>query len=387
MKRKTTEEFIKELKRIHGNKYDYSKVIYVNNHTKVTILDKINGNFFEMTPACLLNGQENPKLRYRKIREKLALSKNGFIEKACKVHGDKYDYSKVSYVNNRTKVCIICPEHGEFWQTPDKHLCGRGCPKCANKIKPTTEEFIEKAKLLYGDKYTYEKTIYGKNNKEKITITCPKHGDFNIAPVLFLSGRGCKYCTKGEIFSKNDFIKKARKIHGDRYDYSKINYQGMLKKVTIVCPEHGDFEQTPAKHVSCSNGCPKCANEMNISETKLYNFVVSYFNNEKIIHSYHNKLLLGKQELDIFFEKHNIAIEYQGLQHFEPVDFGGNGKQIANRLFLDNIKRDKQKKEKCKNNNIKLYYYSDVEYDEFLGEKVYHNYTELCEVIKKETEK
>ena len=128
-KKKTREEFIKETTEKHGDKYDYSKVDYVNNYTKICIICPEHGEFLQ-TPSNHLSGQGCPKCKADKTRERLILSKEGFIKKARLVHGNKYDYSKVEYVNNRTKVCIICPEHGEFWQTPNHHLSGCGCPKC-----------------------------------------------------------------------------------------------------------------------------------------------------------------------------------------------------------------------------------------------------------------
>ena len=123
-----------------------------------------------------------------------------FIEKAYTVHGNKYDYSKVEYYNCKEKVCIICPEHGEFWQTPDNHLQGRGCPIC---------RYISSSK---------------KNTK-------------NI----------------------NDFIKKAEEVHNKKYDYSKVEYKNNSTKVCIICPEHGEFWQTPTVHIDKKQGCPKCS--------------------------------------------------------------------------------------------------------------------------------
>ena len=113
--------------------------------------------------------------------------------------------------------------------------------------------------------------------------------------------------------------------------------------------------------------------------------------NVDIIHSYYNKEILGKQELDIYIPQYKIAIEYQGKQHFKPVDFGGYGEEMAQILFSKNCKRDKRKKEICDKHQIKLFYFSDTSDNEFLGEKVYHNYDEFIEiinqVIKKENEK
>ena len=107
----------------------------------------------------------------------LKTNTENFINKSKQVHGDKYDYSKVEYVNNSTKVCIICPEHGEFWQTPNSHLSGNGCPKCYGNKKLTTEEYVSECKKIHNNKYSYDKTIYV-NKRSKIIITCPIHGDF-----------------------------------------------------------------------------------------------------------------------------------------------------------------------------------------------------------------
>ena len=112
-----------------------------------------------------------------------------FIRKAREVHGDKYDYSKAEYKNHLTKITIICPEHGEFQQIPSGHLSGHGCPKCSGKAKLTTEEFIRKAREVHGDKYDYSKVDY-KNANTNITIVCPEHGEFEQRPADHLRGAG-----------------------------------------------------------------------------------------------------------------------------------------------------------------------------------------------------
>jgi len=244
--------------------------------------------------------------------------------------------------------------------------------------------------------YIYDKTVYGDNNREKVIITCPIHGDFLISPVSFLSGSSCKYCKIGNIFTTEDFIREARKIHGDKYDYSKSIYGGMYKNITITCPIHGDFTQKPVNHIKKHNGCQECAKLFRISESKLYNFLCDNLKGINIIHSYHNKNILYGQELDIFIKEYNIAIEYQGEQHFKPVDFGGYGVDVANKQFIDNKNRDIKKNKICKQVGIKLLYYSDNQYDDFLGEKLYTNKQELLndikqliteQVIKKESDK
>ena len=117
-----------------------------------------------------------------------------FIERAKKVHGDKYDYSKTVFVSWNTKVCIICHEHGEFWQDPYNHLRGKGCPKCSSNRKVTFEEFVERAGKVHGDKFVYYKSEF-RNMNAKMRITCREHGDFEQCPSLLLKSYGCPECS------------------------------------------------------------------------------------------------------------------------------------------------------------------------------------------------
>lgn len=142
----TLDDFIKKSKAVHGEKYDYSNSFYKNNNEKITIICPKHGEF-RIRPSDHMNGQGCPKCKGEKLSEKFSMGKDDFIKKSKNIHGEKYDYSNVVYKNNRTKVGIICKEHGIFYQTPDKHLRGQGCPKCCKKNrKYTTEEFIEQAK-------------------------------------------------------------------------------------------------------------------------------------------------------------------------------------------------------------------------------------------------
>ena len=249
-KKLNTEEFIKRAKEVHGDKYDYSKVNYIDSSTKVTIICPTHGEF-EQTPASHFRGQGCPDCSGSK-----KLNTKEFIERARKVHGDKYDYSKVNYVNSTTKVTIICPIHGEFEQTPEKHLSGHGCPDCSGRKKLTTEEFIKKAKEVHGDKYDYSKVNF-ENRDAKVTVICPIHGEFEVTPRRHLSGQGCPDCSGIKKLNTEEFIKRAKEVHGDKYDYSKVNYIDSSTKVTIICPTHGEFEKTPDKHLA-GQGCPDC---------------------------------------------------------------------------------------------------------------------------------
>jgi len=193
------------------------------------------------------------------------LDANTILNQFKTIHGDRYDYSRVQYKNIDTKVTIICPEHGEFLQTPFHHRKGHGCPKCANEYKSkkmmkSKSQFILDARKVHGDKYDYSKVDY-KNVQKKIKIICPKHGIFEKTPNSHLRGRGCPECSHRLVKNNEDFCKYAKKAHGDKYDYSKVHYKNSNTKVTIICPEHGEFQQKPILHFQ-GRGCPKCANKL-----------------------------------------------------------------------------------------------------------------------------
>ena len=184
-----------------------------------------------------------------------------FIKKANFKHNNKYDYSKTKYKSSSCKIIITCPEHGDFEQTPNSHLSGHGCGKCSKNYNYSTEQFIEKAKFIHDDKFDYSKTLY-LNARTKVIIICSKHGEFTQVPNNHLNGQGCPKCKidKSTIELKStteEFIQKAKVIHNDIYDYSKVNYSNNYTKVIITCKQHGDFEQAPNVHLK-GVGCPTC---------------------------------------------------------------------------------------------------------------------------------
>lgn len=279
-------------------------------------------------------------------------SNNEFIKKAKEVHGNKYNYSNVEYINSQTKVCIICPEHGEFWQTPANHLQGQNCPKCSTFItheeqKSSVEDFIKKAKEIHGDKYDYSKVSYI-NNKTKVCIICPEHGEFWQRPDKHIfAKRGCPKCGKTQKLTKKDFIEKAKLIHKDTYDYSNVEYKTIRQKVEIICKKHGSFMQTPHAHLS-GQGCPIC--KQRILEKEINEFLIE--NNIK--YEYQKKFdWLGKQSLDFYLPEYNIAIECQGIQHFESVEYFGGEERLKKQIKYDVIKKNL-----CEKNGIKLLYYT-----------------------------
>ena len=352
-KKITTKEFIEKARKIHGEKYDYSKVEYKKMHEKVCIICPEHGEFWQ-TPHHHLRGQECPKCGNIKISKKLKMTTEEFIEKARKVHGDKYDYSKVDYKNNNTKVCIIKHGYGEFWQTPSCHLNSK-YDIFSNYRKLTKEEFIEKARKVHGDKYNYSKVEYV-NSRTPVCIICPEHGEFWQTPSCHLSNSGCPKCAKKHRLSKEEFIEKARKVHGDKYDYSKTEYKRFHDRILITCPIHGDFMQVASYHLS-GNGCPKC------NESKLEKHIRQLLIENKIKFEKEKKFKWLKFEnnlrIDFYLPDYNIGIECQGIQHFKPVDFCGKGKEWAQKQFAITQERDAIKMEQCEKNGIKLLYVTD----------------------------
>ena len=192
--------FVEKAIVVHGDKYDYSYVDYKNSKTKVKIFCKKHG-IFEQRPDTHLSGAICPKCSKEKSSKQRTLDLQEVISKAKQVHGDKYDYFKIkNYTKSREKHTIVCPTHGDFSMRFDKHMSGRGCPKCSMQSSGVNKRLLQDEALLsykekHGDRYSYERTVYlGDNNK--ITITCKEHGDFELIPSNHYKGSGCPKCTK-----------------------------------------------------------------------------------------------------------------------------------------------------------------------------------------------
>ncbi len=243
---KSSQEIIAEFREIHGNKYDYSKVDYIESEKKITIICKKHGEF-KQKARDHKKGNNCPKCfgRNKTTEEIIVEFKN--------IHGDKYDYSKVKYERSHIKVIIICKKHGEFKQTSSHHLLSTGCPKCIGRHR-TTQEFIEQANKIHKNIYDYSKVKYKKAHN-KVTIICKKHGEFEQVAQTHLGGNGCLKCV-GKNKNIKEIIVKFREIHGDTYDYSKTKYINAKTKMIITCQKHGDFLQTYGGHLR--NGCHTC---------------------------------------------------------------------------------------------------------------------------------
>ena len=391
-KKLDTIEFIKKASIVHKNFYDYSKVNYVDAKTLVYIICPLHGEFLQIPPSHL-NGHgcsicgvkrnnfiESASIKYHNYYDYSATKyKNSFtkvkiicprhgefeqfpqshIETGCvlcqreqsfkdkckKIHNDKYDYSLVDYVDQSTKIKIICPDHGEFMQPPKLHIRGNGCKKCSDdRKKLNLEIFIKRSVKTHGDKYDYSLVDYVGAN-DKIKIICPIHGEFMQRPSEHYH-KGCDMCGGSANLTTNDFVEKSKKIHGNVYDYSLVDYVSRDVKVKIICKEHGIFYQKAGVHLD-GRGCQMCI--CSKSEIK----ISKYLDDNKIECIKQKRFSDCKNMLplpfDFYLPFYNICIEYDGKQHYNPVDRFGGVNGLAKRKFLDKIKTDY-----CKDKNIIL---------------------------------
>lgn len=377
-KKFTAEEFIEKSRKIHGDKYDYSKVEYVNSQTKVCIICPEHGEFWQM-PNSHLRGFGCAKCAKKKLGETLKKTTEQFIEEASIVHDGKYDYSKSDYKGKDVKVLIICPEHGEFWQTPHNHLNGAGCPKCkyknfSEKYKDTAKTFIEKARLMHGNKYDYSKVEYV-DSHTKVRIICPEHGEFWQRPNNHIHGWGCAKCSGMAKKTTEQFIEESKNLYPEKYTYDKTEYVNNKTSLIITCKKHGDFKVYPNDHLK-GQECPEC------TIYKLEGDIKSMLDNEKIeyVWQYSNEYL-GSQRLDFYLPKHRIAIECQGEQHFCPVEFFGGEEKYQYQKTLDIKKRNV-----CKSHKIDVFYYTTpktfVKYQGVMLKNTFYSVETILEKIK-----
>ena len=284
-----------------------------------------------------------------------------FISKAIAKHGNNYDYSKVKYVNCKTKIDIVCRKHGIFSQRPKEHIYGAGCPSCAREVsnsvigsatgpkltKKARNAFVEKANTVHGSRYDYSEVEY-LGCKHKVKIRCPEHGVFLQTPNLHLYGNGCPECAKLTRANENritteEFIAAAREVHGDKYDYSKVKYVHHKKLVTIICPAHGEFRQAPNGHLYNSKGCSRC------NDSKGEKYISNWLQERGI--EYRREIAIPefnpRKRFDYYISSLDIYIEYDGEQHFKPI----NNRHQA---LLAQKERDIARNNWCKHHGIKL---------------------------------
>lgn len=300
-----------------------------------------------------------------------------FIRKAVAVHGDKYDYSKTLYQHSMQPLTITCRTHGDFLVRPNNHLSSKqGCQKCSNRHHYTQDEFIQEANRIHNHRYDYSSVVYV-NNKTKIDILCPKHGVFSQLPATHTRSKGgCKKCANeqhaGQYHKKDTlwFINTATQVHGNKYDYCRVEYHRYHDKVEIVCPIHGSFFQTAGSHIHNKSGCPTCSRkdyeggygrtrfdrhpELKDKDALLYVIRVSSENEEfikigitqKTVHArfnINNRLPYKYEELytergklyDLFLKEQHIKKQFKQHKYVPSIKFNGYSECFVEEATVD----------------------------------------------------
>ena len=358
MTKRTQKEWLELFQEIHKGKYDYSKMDINNKDAngKVCIICPIHGEFWQ-TLDNHKKGKGCPKCKGEKISKTKRSTVDDFIEKATKIHNKKYTYNKsnIDYKNVNTKVPIICPIHGEFWQTLANHLNGHGCPKCAHEKlweergKLTTDVFKERAKKVHKEKYDYSKS-YVYSSNDKVCIICPIHGEFWQKAQSHLQGQGCPKCKHRSFkYTLDEVISLLKEKSNGDYDYSLIKSYSNNKEKLPIICKKHGIFMQTLQEHTHGCGCPKCAQS---HLEKITETILNEFTIKNIHHcdkSYFD--WLGLQHLDFYLPEYNVAIECQGIQHFKSIKYFGGDEKLKKIQKLD-----EEKRYKLKEHDIKLVY-------------------------------
>ncbi len=351
----TTKEFIDKSKQIHGDKYNYDLVNYQSNRVKVEIICPTHGSFFQ-TPNSHMSGVGCKKCGSKTVSDKLTRSQSEYIQKVEDVHNGKYSYDKTNYITAHVPIIVTCPIHGDFEISANKHLRGQGCNKCAGNFMDQ-DYFIERAKNIHNDVYDYSKVFY-QDNKTPVEIICPIHGSFFQAPGNHVNQKqGCPECGTEKAHQKtrlgaDEFIKRAKNVHGNKFGYDNLNYTSLRDYVTITCPKHGDFKQNAQNHLY-GFGCPKCSQsrgEKIVGDILKQNNI--NYERQKRFKMCFNIGPSGKctrLPMDFYLPEFNAVVEYDGIQHFQPIETFGGEKAFQTLKIRDEIKNTY-----CRENGIKM---------------------------------
>lgn len=332
--------YIDELKNIHNNEYEYNLDDLKNGSRKIGIICKTHGEF-KQDFYTHLNGSKCPKCRgYNK-------STLYFIEECSKVHNNEYDYSNVEYTGSHSKINVLCKVHGSFEVKANNHLNGQKCYKCSIGLK-SLDEYKRDLNIIFDYKYNYDDILCVNLKSDYINVKCYNHGSFKIKLSHHLSGIGCKKCSDdSKRLDNNIFTKRSIEVHGNLYDYSFVDYKSIKDRVDIICKKHGIFSQIASDHLRGS-GCPKC----NTSKGERY--IIDYLlnNNINFLYQYKFEKCKNKKILiyDFFIPELNICIEFDGIQHYIPIDFFGGVDGFESLKINDDIKNNF-----CIENGIELY--------------------------------
>jgi len=368
-KKRTPDELIAEAKKKNKHDFDYSDTVYVNNTTKANFKCNICGYVVTRTPKDHLRGYGCPSCSGSK-----KITRDDFIHRCNIKYNNKYDYSKLKFPEDKgitgVRSTFICPIHGEFEQLLTVHLNTGGCRQCGyNSAKLSLEEFIKKSKEKHNNKYDYSKVKLD-SSVDDVVIICPIHGEFTQQAGRHMRGQGCKKCANEQLVRDPDSVLKAMKEVHPEYDYSKFSYTKLSEKVTVICPLHGEFRIRPGNVINLKQGCPKCASSK--GEKKIISILDKFNIRYDFEYSVNDEENNKHFRYDFYLKDLNAFIEYHGGQHEKSVKhFGGNER-------LRRIKEsDKRKKELAFNMGVTLFsiwHNSDIEKEVYNILKKYYKY-------------
>ena len=317
-----------------GDRYDLTRVVYEGYKSRITVSCNLHQCCFVVNALAFLNhgsGCRKCTDMRDKIKDARPFSDQDptqiFIQKAIGVHGDRYSYDNVEYVDCETKVSITCSEHGEFETTPTQHISRKSdCPKCGIRKASTTrmhtlEDFVVLARKEHGALYDYTATTYTGYNCQ-LTIICRQHGAFEQSPQDHLRGSGCPICGKTVAYTSDTFVARATEVHGDRYDYSRVEYISAHKKIQIICRKHGMFEQVAYTHLQ-GNNCRLCWQESNCSKAQIdWLEYIGFRDGIRIQHAMNGgefRIPNSRYFADGYCPELNLVFEYHGsIYHGDP---------------------------------------------------------------------
>ena len=341
---------------------------------KFLVSCKIHGDF-EILASNLLRGSGCKLCSSDKVNSYKRTSIIDFVRKSKSFYDFEYNYDDVQFNNLHDKVILSCPIHGKWEVIAANHIIGKsGCPSChilnrTKKLKDSNlisqDDFIYRCEKAHNFIYDYSKTKYT-HSMDYLSIICKIHGEFRQQARYHMIGKGCPKCANKEK-SKNStrtvksLLQSFKNIHSDKYLYELNQKVRGIDYINIKCQTHGDFRQMVRVHLD-GKGCPKCALSHGENAIAMYltkkqiEFDVEYKINDGVT----NRLL----RYDFFLPKYNTLLEYDGEQHYFPVNFGGMTDEIAAEVHKKIVERDKRKNKWAKENNFKLIriaYYSNIE--------------------------
>jgi hypothetical protein len=285
------------------------------------------------------------------------MSKEEFVAKANKIYDNMYDYTKVIYVNSKTKVIIVCKMHGDYSRTPTEHLSHSShCPQCMllqrrlSGRQYTGEDFIKKARMIHGHIFDYSEMNFVTCDT-KIKIKCEKGHVFYQLPFLHVRSVGCPTCN-GNFVDTKIFIEKANKVHNEKYDYSKVDYVNGNVPVEIICAEHGSFFQAPRSHVNNAAGCTKCNKNYSRVQIEWLTLLMNMLG-IKIDHAENigeHRIKNSRYKADGYCEKTNTIFEFNGC-YYHGCDACFKNRDDINKVsgksYRELFEKTKLKEEHC----------------------------------------